>query len=105
MFPSKKRFPRALFPAALKTGKRFLSPHLSVIIPRDGEGYAVVVPKKVANLAVERHKIKRRIFSALRGDLVSLPPALIVFPKSSVSSVSYQDIKTEIIDLLSKIYS
>jgi ribonuclease P protein component len=105
VFPSKKRFPRALFPSALKTGKRFLSPHLSVILPKIGEGYAVVVPKKVANLAVKRHQIKRRIFSALRGDVVALPPALIVFPKSSVSSVSYQDIKIEISELLSKITS
>lgn len=103
MFPSKKRFPRALFPSALKTGRRFSSQHLAILIPKEdlsgqGEGYAVVVPKKIARLSVTRHKIKRRVLAALR-ELV-LPRALIVFPKSSVSSVSYQDIKTELEKLI-----
>ena len=103
MFPSKKRFPRALFLSAIKTGRRFSSQHFSVLLPPTGEGYAVVVPKKIANLSVKRHQIKRRVLSALR--TLHLPPALIVFPKSSVHSVSYQDIKLELDDILSKIHS
>lgn len=112
VFPNKKRFPRALFPSALKTGRRFSSPHLSIIVPKTGipplsaQGYAVVIPKKIAHLSVERHKIKRRILEALRTLPLtgqSLPPALIVFPKSSVSSVSYKDIQIELASLLSKI--
>ncbi len=66
-------------------------------------GYAVVIPKKVARLSVTRHRIKRRIFNALR--TIPLPPALIIFPRASASSVSYQDIHTEIAQLLSQIHS
>lgn len=76
------------------------SEHLSVVIPAEGRGYAVIVPKKIARLSVMRHRIKRRILAALR--TLELPHALIVFPKASVSSVSYQDIQTELAALLSK---
>jgi len=98
VFPRKKRFPRALFLSALKTGRRLSSSHFVVFIPKEGEGYAVIVPKKVTRLSVKRHQIKRRVLAALRTH--SLPKALIVFPHSSVSSVSYQDIKKELIDLI-----
>jgi len=69
------------------------------IISKDARGYAVVIPKKVARLSVTRHAIKRRVLAALRK--LSLPSSLILFPKASVSSVSYQDIYTEIKNLLS----
>lgn len=45
--------------------------------------------------------MKRRVFAALR--TLSLPSSLIVFPKSSVKDASYQDIKTDLTNLLSKI--
>lgn len=95
MFSSKKRLPRALFPSVIKTGRRFSSQNLDIILPKAGvQGYAVVVPKKIARLSVMRHKIKRRVLAALR--TLNLPPALIIFPKSSASSVSYQDIRKEL---------
>jgi ribonuclease P protein component len=98
VFSRKKRFPRALFPSAIKTGRRFSSTNISILIPKEGKGYAVVVPKKIVRLSVKRHAIKRRILAALRA--IHLPPAIIVFPKSSASSVSYQDIKTELTNLI-----
>lgn len=75
------------------------SEHLSIVIPTEGRGYAVIVPKKIARLSVMRHKIKRRVLAALR--TLELPQSLIVFPKASVSSVSYQDIQSELAALLS----
>lgn len=89
-----------MFSAALRGGKRFSSLHLSLLVPEVGKGYAVVVSKKTARLSATRHRIKRRILSALRS--LPLPPALIVFPKASASSVSYQDIRTELAGLLSQ---
>ena len=112
MFSRKERFPRALFPSAIKTGRRFSSPHLSILVPDKKilppgmNGYAVIVPKKIARLSVRRHQIKRRVLSALRNLLSAgqtLPPSLIVFPHSSASSVNYHDIKIELADLLSTI--
>ena len=101
MFPHRKRFPRAAFPLALKTGRRFSSLHFTFIVPKSGEGYAVVVPKKIARLSVTRHLIKRRALAALR--TLPLPPALIVFSRSSLDGVHYQDIKKELADILSTI--
>ena len=83
----------------LKGGRRLSSANLSVIISEEVKGYAVVVPKKVARLSATRHRLKRRILAALR--TLSLPQALLVFPKASASSVSYHDIRAELAGLLS----
>jgi len=99
VFPRRARLSRALFPAILKTGRRLSSPHFTAVVSGEGRGYAVVISKKTARLSSTRHKIKRRVLSALRS--LSLPPALILFPKASVGSVSYGDIQTEIKNLLS----
>ena len=88
-----------MFPTVLKTGRRLASAHFMVVLSKEAKGYAVVIPKKIARLSATRHRIKRQVFSSLR--TLPLPPALIVFPKSSVSSVSYQDIQAEIKKLLS----
>ena len=99
VFPRYKRLPRAQFPVVFKNGRRHTSPHFTAVISHKAQGYAVVIPKKIARLAVTRHRIKRRVLAALR--TIPLPPALLLFPKASVSSVSYEDIKTEIKTLLS----
>src|SRR3989344_4165629 len=101
MFPKGKRLSRDEFPLALKEGRRFSSKNLSILVPRRGEGYAVVVSKKVATLAVTRHAIKRKIVSALTN--VPLPKSLIVFPKSSVIAVHYKDLRQEIEALIKTI--
>ena len=99
MFPRRKRLARWVFPTTLKIGKRLSSPHFTAILSKEAKGYAVVVSKKVARLSVTRHRIKRRVLAALR--TLPLPPALIIFPKASVSSVSYEDIRAELKNLLS----
>jgi ribonuclease P protein component len=108
VFPRKKRLLRSLFPAALATGRRISSTHFTAVIPKNTEalpagrqGYAVVVSKKVAKLSVTRHMIKRKIVSALR--TLKLPPALIVFSRSSLDGVHYKDIEKELAGLLSNI--
>ncbi|MFH1178194.1 MAG: ribonuclease P protein component [bacterium] len=101
MFQRKKRFPRADFPTALRSGRRFTSPHFIVVVPKVSDGYAVVVSKKTARLSVTRHKIKRKILAILR--TLQLPKAMIVFPKPSLSSVHYRDMEKELSDLLSNI--
>jgi ribonuclease P protein component len=90
-----------MFPAVLSAGRRLSSPHFTLIFSKEAKGYAVVVSKKVARLSVTRHRIKRQVLTALR--TLALPSSLVVFPKSSASSVSYQDIRAEIAGVLSKI--
>ena len=102
MFPRRRRFSRASFPAALSAGKRLSSANFTAIIPAAATGYAVVVPKKIARLSVTRHRIKRQILSVLRATPL-LPAALILFPRATVARMSYQDIQAELADILSKI--
>lgn len=99
MFPRSKRLSREAFPTLSKGAKRLSSPHFNVTVSIKALGYAVVVSKKIARLSVTRHRIKRRVLAALR--TFPLPPSLIIFPKASVSSVSYQDIQAELKKLLS----
>ncbi len=103
MFPRRSRLTRADFdsPAVIR-GKRLSSTHLSLVVP-SGEvcGYSVVISKKTARLSVTRHRLKRRVLALLRG--LTLPPALVVFPKASASDLSPGDLKTELVGLLSKI--
>ena len=101
MFSRRERLSRAAFPTALSTGRRFSSTNFSVVLPKESRGYAVVVSKKVARLSVTRHLIKRRVLEALR--TLPLPSSIIVFPKTAVSRMSYQDVKVELATLLSKI--
>jgi ribonuclease P protein component len=75
---------------------------MAVVSSAEGvQGYAVVIPKKVARLSVTRHRLKRQVLEALRG--IPLPSALILFPRPSASSVSYEDMKAELAHLLSTI--
>jgi ribonuclease P protein component len=85
----------------MATRRRISSTHFAAVIPKDGEGYAVVVPKKIARLSVTRHSIKRKILSALR--TLNLPPALIVFSRSSLHGVHYSEIEKELSNLISNI--
>ena len=101
MFPRRQRLPRGEFPTALSTGRRLSSPNFSVVLPKNANGYAVIVSKKAARLSVTRHKVKRRVLSALRA--LPLPPSLVVYPKSAVFNMPYDEMKKELSSLLSKI--
>ncbi|HUY62609.1 MAG TPA: ribonuclease P protein component [Candidatus Paceibacterota bacterium] len=100
MFTRRKRLSRAALPNALARGKRFSTANFSAILPASAAGYAVIVPKKVARRAVDRHRIRRKTVEALRR--LPLPPALILFPRSAVRLTPPRDIQTELAELLSK---
>jgi ribonuclease P protein component len=101
VFSRRERLPRAAFPVALKRGRRLSSPHFLLVVPEEGMGYAVVIPKKVVRLSVARHRLKRQVLEILRAS--ALPKALIVFPRSAVGAVSYEDLKAELEILLSRL--
>jgi len=91
-----------MFPAVIKAGRRLSSPHFTAVVSEEAKGYAVVVSKKVARLSVTRHRVKRKLFVALR--TLKFPYALILFPKASACSMDYWSIKIELAELLSKIH-
>lgn len=99
MFPRHKRVQRSEFKTAIKNGRRLSSPNFNIIIPQETSGYAVVISKKTSKLSVTRHKIKRRVLSALRS-LQSLPPTVIIYPRASVLDMEYDDIRRELTKLL-----
>lgn len=101
MFPRKKRLTRRVFETALKESSRASSAHFSAVFPKNAAGYAVIVSKKVARLSVTRHRLKRRVREALRTLSVPLPPALILYPRASVLDMSYDELKTELMKLIS----
>jgi ribonuclease P protein component len=90
-----------LFPAALSSGRRLSSAHFTAVFPGGASGYAVIVSKKTARLSVARHRIKRRVLAALRS-IAALPPALLIFPKSSVQDMAYRQVRDELASLLAK---
>lgn len=100
VFARPKRLTRPIFPVVLKSGRRVSSTNFTAVFSNEASGYAVVVTKKVSKLAVVRNRTKRRIIAALKE--IEIPQALIVFPKSSASSVSYEDTKKELKAFLSK---
>lgn len=101
MFPRQKRLSREEFPTVMKAGRRLSSLNFTATFSPETTGYAVVVSKKIVRLSVTRHRIKRRVLAILR--TLTLPPSLIIFPKSSANSVSYTDMRAEIENLLFKI--
>lgn len=77
------------------------SPHFSVLIPEGVKGYAVVVSKKTAPLSVTRHRMKRRVLAAMR--TLTLPPALVVYPKASIKEINPKELRAELEVLFSRI--
>ncbi len=77
---------------------------MAVFIPHHPiRGYAVIVSKKTARLSVTRHRLKRRVQAALRS--LDLPPALVVYPRSSVLTLPFSELQAELRELVRKIRS
>ena len=100
MFPRSKRLSRANFPTPSR-GRRFSSEHFSITLPLQGEGYAVVIPKKIYRLSVTRHRLKRRINAILRTK--KLPLAAVVYPKASAAILAFKEMENELSSLIDRI--
>ncbi|MBP6860480.1 MAG: ribonuclease P protein component [Candidatus Pacebacteria bacterium] len=99
MLPRRQRLSRPGF-AALSRGKRAASAHFLVIFaPPPARGCAVVVPKKVASRAVDRHLLKRRV-SAVIGPSCSSIGALVVHAKPGALALSYPALRQELLTLI-----
>ncbi len=95
MFPRSRRLSRTDFSrSSVSRGERRSSSHFSVVIPHEGQGYAVVISKKTVKLSVKRHLLKRRILSALRK--LDLPPSLIVYPKAGSLTLPFKELTEQL---------
>lgn len=101
MLPQAKRLTRDDFTQVTK-GKRAITGHFSLSYKQTpfSKG-AVVVSKKVAKKATERHLLKRRVLAVVSK---GLPPqtAVIVYARAGSGTLSFSSIKTEITELLTK---
>ena len=64
-------------------------------------GYAVIASKKIAKLSITRHRIKRRVLETLRRLPIRIPTSVILYPRASVLDITYDELKQELIKLLS----
>lgn len=106
MLPKKERLTRVEFNRFFSIGKRFHSPSFQVVyVPHSALHASVVVSKKNARLAVERNKIRRRIYDIVRHckSDTGLSGVFIFLTKSGVQKASYVTLKDEIHTLVKKI--
>ena len=102
MLPRRSRLAREDFsPEMLRHSRRLSSANFSFLVPENVRGYAVIISKKTVRLSVTRHRLKRRVLAALRS--LPLPPALIVYPRITALDLSLEDLKKELLQVLSKI--
>lgn len=84
---------------------RLASAHFSLSLRKAASagGCAVVVSKKVARLSVTRHLLKRRVFSVIRPHCLS-DRALILYARPGAAALSFQDLETELRELMARAF-
>jgi len=85
----------------MEHGVRATTKHFSVVYSKNNSGYAVVVSKKVAQKTVARHRIKRRVRSIIKS--VNLTEGCIIFARPGVHKLTYNDMDSEIKELISRV--
>lgn len=104
MLPKVKRLARADFTKVQK-GKRAVTGHFSLSYhPSATSKAAVIVSKKVAKKATERHLLKRRVLALLSK---ALPPntTLVVYARAKSQTLTFSQLREEVQDLLTKTIS
>jgi ribonuclease P protein component len=106
MLSKGRRIARHLFPTDLRQGQVVHAPHLSLRVIRGTAKTAlvsVVVSKKIAKRAVDRHLVKRRVYEsvALCEKTRLLPPGgYVFFAKKDAHTIPFKEMHTEVMTLL-----
>ena len=106
MLPQGRRITRQLFPTDLRQGQVFHSIHLSLRVLQGAPTNArisVVVSKKTAKLAVDRHLIKRRVYESVRAfeKTAKLSAgSYVFFAKKDAHTISFKELREEVGTLL-----
>ena len=99
MLPKKERLSRIAFSQFFAVGKRSHSPSFQVVyVPHQSLHASVVVSKKIARHAVQRNKIRRRIYDILRNyrSEKKIQGVFIFLVKASVLEKDYALLKNEV---------
>ncbi|MCF7816070.1 MAG: ribonuclease P protein component [Candidatus Pacebacteria bacterium] len=100
MLPKKERLSREEFNRFFLLGKRHHTPSLQIVyVPHPTLQVSVVVSKKIAKLAVERNKIRRRIYDIVKNCRPEKKPhgIFIFIVKTPVSAVPYAALRDEVV--------
>lgn len=99
MLPKKERLSRVEFNRFFSVGKRLHTPLVQVVyVQYDKLHVSVVVPKKIAKLAVTRNKIRRRIYDIVRHyrEAEQVTGVFIFLGKKGIQTATYQWLQHEV---------
>lgn len=106
MLPKKERLSRKEFSRFFSMGARIHSPVFQVVYtPYPTFHASVVVPKKVARLAVTRNRIRRRVYDILRTykKTYGITGVYIYLCKQNIDTMAPHALNEEVITILKKI--
>jgi len=106
MLSKKQRLTRTGFTSAFSAGKRMHTPTMQVIIcPSDSFHASVVVPKKVYKNAVDRNKLRRKIYAVLYEQNKKKPfsKTVIIIVKPSIKGIPSPIVKASLLTALESV--
>ena len=106
MLGKSERVSRTTFSTYFRSGRRFQSPHVTLIYtPAPTSKGAVVVPKKVARRAVVRNRLRRRLAHTLTESAVftTHPGVYIIIAKAGAPQCPRRELRAELTELLTQL--
>lgn len=106
MFKKAQRLTKRQFDEYYKSGRRFHGQYLQVLFTtHDHFHAAVVVGKKVYKKAHDRNRLRRRLYGFLYQQKLAKKRkgVYIVLVKPGAATVPYQEVRSDLADLLDKI--
>lgn len=102
MLKKKYKLKKINFEEIFKIGKRFKNNFFLVVKIDDKEKKFTVLPnKKDFKKAIERNKIKRRIYEIIRLNFDKIPPGnFLIFPKKNCLKLNFKELEKKLIKLL-----
>jgi len=105
----KKRLSRTELEYLFRKGRKFRNPEFPItylINQRSSCRFSVIISKKVNAKAVQRNKIRRRIYEILRKNEVIFPTGvdLAINIKTDLSKTSFQNTKEQLLKVLQQLF-
>lgn len=104
MLKKHERLTKSTFDTHFQNGKRLHSGLFTLIHDKTPQFHgAVVVPKKILKSAVERNKLRRRIYDVLQRTVAGAQGGVyIIIAKQQAVNASYQTLKEELTKLIGR---
>ncbi len=96
MLPKKKRLTKIDF-STIKTKMVFRGNYVDIAVsPQKETKISCVISKKTLKKAVERNRVRRRVYGIVSQEKTKTPYFIIIYPKKNSLTVKHVDIKNEI---------